>query len=91
MSAVLKTSWDNDPLMYPAFIGCVRWALGEAEILKRYRDETGDRYELGRSGIEGMVDQAAGADFAFFQRFSDWVEREIFGTPDDVWEASHDA
>ncbi|PYE88772.1 hypothetical protein [Phyllobacterium leguminum] len=70
--------------MYPAFMGCVQWALGTDEIIKRYRDETGDKFEFGKSGIEQMVDQATGADFAFFQRFSDWVEREIFGTPEMV-------
>lgn len=84
MNAVLKTSWDNDPLMYPAFIGCLHWALGEDEIMERYREETGDRFTIGRSGIEQMIDGATGADIAFFQRFSDWVEREIFGTPDMV-------
>lgn len=36
------TPYDDDPLMLPAFIGCVSWALGNDEIVSRYKMETGD-------------------------------------------------
>jgi len=81
----LKTSYDNDPLMYGAFVGCVRWALGEPEIMARYREESRDNFEIGVTGLERMVDAATGADLAFFQRFSDWVEVNLFGTPEQVY------
>ena len=76
----LKTSWD-DHYMYPAFIGCVRWALGEPEIMDAYRRETGDNWMPPAILIDKLIDEAAGADFAFCQRFSDWVEENVFGTP----------
>lgn len=81
----LKTSYDDDPLMYGFFIGCVRWALGEDAVLQRYREETGDRFQFAKNGIEKMIDQATGNDLAFFQRFADWVEVNLFGTPADVY------
>ncbi|WP_275790510.1 hypothetical protein [Pararhizobium gei] len=70
------TPWDNDPLMLPAFVGCVSWALGNDEIVARYKMETGDTL----FGIPG-----AGEPAHFVQRFSDWVAENIFGTPDDVY------
>jgi len=32
-----------------------------------------------------MIDQATGADIAFLQRFSDWVEENLFGSPDQIF------
>jgi hypothetical protein len=85
----IKTSYDNDPLMYGAFVGCVRWALGNDDIMRLYRDDTGDGFQPAKNGIEKMIDLATGNELAFFQRFSDWVEREIFGSPDQVYDNSH--
>lgn len=85
----IKTSYDNDPLMYGAFVGCVRWALGNDDIMRLYREDTGDGFQPAKNGIEKMIDQATGNELAFFQRFSDWVEREIFGSPDQVYDNSH--
>lgn len=70
------TPYDSDPLMLPAFIGCVGWALGKDEIVARYKSETGDTL----FGVTG-----AGKPVMFIQRFSDWVAENIFGTPDDVY------
>ncbi|WP_273727493.1 hypothetical protein [Brucella gallinifaecis] len=81
----LKTSYDDDPLMYGFFIGCLRWALGHEEVLQRYRSETGNRYRVGKNALERMIDEATGADLAFLQSFSDWVEVNLFGTPEQVY------
>lgn len=80
----IKTSWDDDPLMYPAFMGCVSWALGNDEVMARFRADTGKTWTPGRTPIERMIDHATGVDLDFFQSFSDWVEANIFGTPDDL-------
>lgn len=83
----ITTPWDDDPLHYAAFIGCVRWALSEEKIIEQYRSETGDRFIPAASGFSRMIDQATGADRAFFQRFSDWVAENIYGTPETVFGA----
>lgn len=86
MSATtLKTSYDDDPIMYAAFVGCLHWALGEKIIVERYREETGDNFAPARSPEARMIDQATGADIAFLQSFSDWVEKNVFGSPEQVF------
>lgn len=83
-SQTLKTAWDDD-LMLPAFLSCLHWALGEPAIIDRYRAETGDAFAPAANGLERMIDRATGNDLAFLQRFSDWVEVNIFGRPEDVY------
>ncbi|MGO1163509.1 hypothetical protein ACTOV4_16375 [Brucella sp. C7-11G] len=81
----LKTSYDHDPIMYASFVGCLHWALGDKKIVDRYREETGDNFSPASSPEARMIDQVTGADIAFLQRFSDWVEKNIFGSPDQVF------
>jgi hypothetical protein len=71
--------------MYGAFVGCVSWALGNPEIMAWFREETGDRFQPAKNAIEQMIDKATGNDLAFLQRFSDWVEVNLFGTPAQVF------
>ena len=86
MSAkTLKTSYDDDPLMYASFVGCLHWALGDKKTVDRYREETGDNFSPASSPEARMIDQATAADIAFLQRFSDWFEKNIFGTPNQVF------
>lgn len=85
MSVTLKTSYDNDPIMYGFSIGCVRWALGEEKVLEEYRNQTGDGFQPAKNPFEHMIDKATGNDLAFLQRFSDWVEVNLFGTPTQVY------
>lgn len=81
----LKTSYDDNPIMYGAFVGCVSWAIGNPEIMAWYREETGDRFQPPKNAIEESIDKATGNDLAFLQRFSDWVEVNLFGTPAQVF------
>lgn len=83
---VLRTSWDDDPLMLPAYLGCLHWALGEDEVLARYRADTGDNFEPATNPIDKAIDRAMGRELQFLQDFSDWLERNYFGTPDDLEE-----
>ncbi len=80
----ITTPWADDPLMLPAFLGCVEWALGTPEILAGFRKSTGNNWTPGRSGLERMIDRATGVDHQFFQQFSDYVANEIFGTPETM-------
>jgi hypothetical protein len=79
----LKTAWDGH-YMLPDFMGCVYWALGDAKTLGAYRKATGDNWTPPKTPAEKMIDQATGADTAFLQRFSDWVEQNLFGRPEDL-------
>lgn len=78
----ISTPWDNDPLMYPAFIGCVHWALGKDEIVDAFRKKSGNTWQLGRTPIDRMIDRSTGVERDFMQQFSDYVADEIFGRPE---------
>lgn len=78
----ITTPWDDDPLMYPAFIGCVSWALGTPEIVAAFREKTGNQWQPARSGLDKMIDKATGVERKFMQEFSDFVADEIFGRPE---------
>lgn len=80
----LITPYDDNRLHRAAFIGCLHWALGEPEILSRFRSETGNTWQPAKSPVDRMVDKATGADFNFMQEFSDWVAKNIYGMPDDI-------
>ena len=85
-----KTSWDGH-YMYPAFIGFVRFAASEPEMLKQYEAETGRLvYSPPKSAIDKMADEACGTDRAFVQSFSDWCETQ-FGTPANIFNVSEGA
>lgn len=79
----LKTSWD-DHYMLSAYLGSLRWALGEKPVVERYRAETGDRFVPASTPEGRMIDSATGADIGFLQRFSDWHEANVFGRREDV-------
>lgn len=83
MADTLRTSW-RDHIMEPAFLGFVYWALNDAEMLALYRQQTGDDWRPARTPFEKLIDEATRADLHFLQSFSDWCEREHFGTPADL-------
>lgn len=67
------------PLMRDAWIGCVRWAIGEPTVLARFREETGNMWEPARDGLGAMIDTATGADVGFMSAFIDWHNANIWG------------
>lgn len=77
--------WQGHP-MEPAFLGCVRWALGEPSVVERFREATGNVWTPGNTPIDRLVDNATGADREFMQSFVAWVAADIFGTPADLEE-----
>lgn len=85
MADTLRTSW-HDHYMLPAYLGFLHSALGDAAMLAQYRQQTGDEWTPGKTSLDRLIDKATGANLAFLQRFSDWCEREHFGTPADLEE-----
>jgi hypothetical protein len=89
MADKLKTSWD-DHYMFPAYVGFLSFALGNAEIVAQFRASTGNLWKPGRNPLEHMIDEATGAELMFLQAFSDFCEREHFGTPADLDKPDND-
>lgn len=80
----IANPYADDPIHGPAWAGCLFWCAGSEDVLEQYRADTGDTYELGRSGMERMIDNATGADFAFACRFAEWVTAHVYGAPEEV-------
>lgn len=79
----LKTSWDGH-YMRQAYIDFLHFALGNDDILKQFREETGILWQPARNGLEKAIDEATGVEFKFLQQFSDWCETRHYGTPADM-------
>lgn len=69
------------PLMAPAFLGCVSFALGNDEIVRAFERDTG--YDLAAirdaRGIDMLIDEQSGRTQAVLAAFMDFVTREVWG------------
>lgn len=75
-----------EPIMIGAFVGCVRWALGDDKIRKSFEKETGLTFSFlhNRNPIDAMIDKASGREAEIFAKFADWVVVNIWGREDDI-------
>lgn len=72
--------------MWPAWEGCLRWALGKDEILNAFRAETGNQWHPGRTPIDRMIDKATGVDREFMVAFVAWFNENVWGDVSDLGE-----
>lgn len=72
---------DTPPYMADAWVGCMSWAIGDAEVVAMFREETGNQWRPG-NGIVAMIDKATGADAAFIKQFVEWANVNIWGPID---------
>ncbi|MEY9717906.1 hypothetical protein ABIA22_000396 [Sinorhizobium fredii] len=72
MSSTLVTAWDGRPDL-SAYLDFLEWGLSHAPTVRAYRMATGDKWLPSPSG-DGRA--------AFLQRFSDWVEENLYGKPE---------
>lgn len=75
----LEPFMQTDYLQAVAWIGGIRYALGNDEMIAAFRKDTGNRWSPGRTPLERMIDEAAGADGAFFLAFAEWFTKNIWG------------
>lgn len=73
---------DTPAYMTEAWLGCIYWAIGTADIVARFREDTGNRWEPARTPMERAIDEAAGADLAFVKAFVEWVNANLWGPVD---------
>jgi hypothetical protein len=69
-------------LMRGPWVSCLRWALGNADVMANYRAATGDEWTPGRFPIERIIDSATGRDGAFIVDFARWMNANIWGEVD---------
>jgi hypothetical protein len=51
----------DDLIMTPAWVDCLRWSIGESEILAEFRADTGCDFIPRLTSIDWMIDEATGA------------------------------
>lgn len=68
--------------LVPAWLGCFSWALRNCRVMEDFTAATGVKYTPPRTGIEAMIDDATGADDAFFCAFAKWMNENIWGDMD---------
>lgn len=73
---------DTPAYMTPAWLGCIHHALGDEGIVAAFREDTGNQWQPGRTGLEKMIDQSCGADQAFLKAFILWVNVNLWGPLD---------
>lgn len=69
----------DEAYLLPAWLGCLRWAMGEEKIMAQFEKDTGEKWIPGRSPIERMVDDACGVQKEFFEKFAKWMNENIWG------------
>ncbi len=70
---------DTPAYMTDAWLGCVRWALGEPEIVEAFRGDTGMTWRPATTPIERSIDEATGADWAYLKAFIKWANVHVWG------------
>lgn len=71
-----------DPLMLAPWLGCLRWSLTEAEIVERFRADTGCTFTPGKTGLEQLIDEKTGAMDDFMQKYVAWFNENVWGKED---------
>jgi hypothetical protein len=69
----------DDVLMLQAWTDCLLWAVGNEDILARFRVETGNTWEPGTTPAQIQIDKATGADRAFVTAFVPWFNENVWG------------
>ena len=75
---------DTPDYMTPAWLGCLRWALSEPEIVAQFREETGNQWTPGRTPIESMIDDATGVAHDFIVSFIVWFNINVWGQANET-------
>lgn len=69
----------NDFPMRIAWVSCLRWAIGEPEILDAFTADTGITYSAPKNAIEKMIDEASGHGEKVIESFIEWFNVNVWG------------
>lgn len=72
----------TNPIIHPAWFGCLRFAVGDAELMAQFRAESGCTWTPGCTAIDHLIDKATGADMDFLLTFVRWFNRWVWGEID---------
>lgn len=81
---------DTPAYMCPAWLGCIRFALGDESVVRAFREETRNFWEPATTPMDRLVDEATGADWAFLVEFIQWVNVAVWGSLDGPADSSEE-
>jgi hypothetical protein len=70
--------YPTDPLLIPAWLGLLHYALGQPEMVAQFRQDTGHQWHPGSTPLDRLVDEATGAERAFLEAFAAWVNATLW-------------
>jgi len=73
---------DTPGYMLPAWLGCIHWAIGEADVMRAFEAETGLRYSPAKTPLDRAIDQATGYSEDFLRQFIEWANVNVWGPMD---------
>jgi len=81
MDNLLDPYLPAEPYLRPAWASCLLWSVTEPEILEAFRTQTGCTWTPPRSGLDRLIDSAAGADREFVRQYVEWFNANVWGDP----------
>lgn len=69
---------------WPAWTGCLHWALGKPDVLAAFKAETGMGSKAPQLPIETRIDEATGYSRSFLDAFIPWFNANVWG----AWSAT---
>lgn len=83
--SILDLFPNNTPVyMTDAWLSCMHWAIGNKDILSKFREETGNKWTPASSPIYRAIDSSCGADWDFIKTFILWANDAVWGDPNEV-------
>lgn len=70
--------------LIPAWLSFLHYAIGNPEIVAQFREDTGNRWQPGRGGMDRLIDGVSGVEAEFFRSFATWVNENLWGDPGEV-------
>ena len=65
--------------MAPAYLGLIRYASTQPEMIKQFEHDTGMKFRFASGGIEKMIDEATGYRKDLVFKFAHWVTENLWG------------
>jgi hypothetical protein len=69
----------SNAVMAAGWLGALSFALGRPEIVAAFREDTGNRWTPGRTPLDRIIDDAAGAGEGFMRAFLPWFNENVWG------------
>ena len=70
---------DTPEYMQPAWLGALDFALSQDGIVAAFREDTGNQWHPGKTGIDRAIDKATGAEEQFLREFVEWFNVNVWG------------